>query len=372
MLRRFSGLFRSYFNARFEALVAEVRELRQELSGNAADPRPAATSFADTVGTRLAEVVREPFDRQHDDLMAALALVARSVDQTADVVNELQERLGDTSGAGGTTPSPQTRTGAAGVGTVPVQAAVDSPAEAVDLHRHWPLEALDQALADVANYAASHNGWAAQANLWFNPSVSVEHRPGGVVARDVNERIAEVPHVFQALAGLPRGARVLDLGGRESTVPLSLASLGHEVVVVAPDGYPLAHANLTTVAVADELLGLDPFDAAVLLSVGGTAGPDEDRTVADGAEAAVLDTVWSALRPGGTLVLTSRQGGHVAGEAGSGSSGERLAALLGTRWTVLQLSYVAKVGPTQWQLLDDAPSSDGEHVVLLTATKADV
>lgn len=352
MLTRLSGLFRSYFNARFEALVAEIRELRQELAGNAAEPRPAATSFADAVGTRLVEVVREPFDNQHDDLMAALALVARSVDQTADAVTELQERLAG--GAPGAAPQ------AAPVATTEAGVAPPASTGVLDLDRHWPLEALDQPLADVANYAASHNGWAAQAGLWFNPPVSVEHRPGGVVARDVNERIAEVPFVFRALAGLPADARVLHLGARESTVPLSLASLGHDVVVVAPEGYPLTHARLAVVSATDGLLAEEPFDAAVLLSAAGTT------------DTAVLDTVWSALRPGGTLVLTGAVGGRAPGEAGDTPSGHRLADLLGPRWTVVHRSAVHKVGRTEWRHVDAAPSGEDGYVVLLAATKADV
>ena len=79
--------------------------------------------------------------------------------------------------------------------------------------------------------------------MWFNPPVPVEHHAGEVGVLLVNERIVEQPWVFAALPPQPP-LRVLDVGGSESTVALSLATLGHSVDVVDPRGYPLTHPNL--------------------------------------------------------------------------------------------------------------------------------
>ena len=100
------------------------------------------------------------------------------------------------------------------------------------------LADLDQDVADVINYALSHRGYAAQAGLWLNPPVVIGHRKGAVEVATVNERIVEVPFAMRALAPLDPGARVLDFGSAESTVALSLASLGFEVTALDLSQYP--------------------------------------------------------------------------------------------------------------------------------------
>src|SRR4029450_61644 len=89
------------------------------------------------------------------------------------------------------------------------------------------LADIDENTARVLNYAASYEGFAAQANLWFNPPLLVTYRPKDVVLTWVNERIAEVPYAFRALCRLPPNAAVLDVGATESSVCLSLATLGY-------------------------------------------------------------------------------------------------------------------------------------------------
>ncbi|HWH11540.1 MAG TPA: pyridoxamine 5'-phosphate oxidase [Solirubrobacteraceae bacterium] len=171
-----------------------------------------------------------------------------------------------------------------------------------------PTELTDE-LGRFLNWAEGHEGYAAQAELWFNPPVALDYRTAGVAARHVNERIVEQPFVFAALAGLEPGARVLDVGGSESTVGLSLASLGYDVTVVDPRGYPLSHPGLR--AAACRLDELDPdqagFDAAVALSavehfgLGHYAGSGE----ADRLDIAALSELARRVRPGGLLVLTT-------------------------------------------------------------------
>ncbi len=96
----------------------------------------------------------------------------------------------------------------------------------------------------------------------------MQHDAGAAGVLLVNERIVEQPFVFAALAGLPDGARIVDVGGSESTVGLSLATLGHRVTVVDPRAHPLRHPNLDhAICTLDELPDpMQPFDAAVALS----------------------------------------------------------------------------------------------------------
>lgn len=171
------------------------------------------------------------------------------------------------------------------------------------------VDELTDELGRFLNWAEGHEGYAAQAELWFNPPVALDYRTAGVSPRHVNERVVEQPFVFAALAGLAPGSRVLDVGGSESTVGLSLASLGHQVWVVDPRGYPLAHPTLH--AAACRLDELDPelgeFDAAVVLSavehfgLGHYAGSGE----AERLDIAALSELARRVRPGGVLVLTT-------------------------------------------------------------------
>jgi pyridoxamine 5'-phosphate oxidase len=171
------------------------------------------------------------------------------------------------------------------------------------------VDELTDELGRFLNWAEGHEGYAAQAELWFNPPVALDHRTPGVRVRHVNERVVEQPFVFAALADLEPGSRVLDVGGSESTVGLSLASLGHDVWVVDPRGYPLRHPRLREAACRlDELdPGLGDFDAAVVLSavehfgLGHYAGSGE----AERLDIAALSELARRVRPGGLLVLTT-------------------------------------------------------------------
>jgi hypothetical protein len=126
------------------------------------------------------------------------------------------------------------------------------------------LAELTAPVAGALNWAQGPEGYAAQAGLWFNPPVPVEHVAGGVEVLLVNERIVEQPWVTAQVGLEP--VRVLDLGGAESTVALSLATLGHDVTVVDPRGYPVAHPNLRVDAVKLEEHAGGSYDVAVALS----------------------------------------------------------------------------------------------------------
>jgi len=58
----------------------------------------------------------------------------------------------------------------------------------------------------------------------------------------VNERIVEIPFVFQNLK-LPKGSKILDFGCGESKLSLELASLGYRVTGVDLNDYNFTHPN---------------------------------------------------------------------------------------------------------------------------------
>ena len=126
-----------------------------------------------------------------------------------------------------------------------------------------PLERLDEPLAQAINYATSHQGFFAQAGLWFNPPVAVDLSAGAAAAVQVTERIVEVPFAMAALSRLGPGARILDIGSAESTFPLSAASLGYQITAIDPRPLAYSHPNLESHAALLEDWDAPPasFDA---------------------------------------------------------------------------------------------------------------
>lgn len=233
------------------------------------------------------------------------------------------------------------------------------------------LSELDAPRAAYLNWAAGPDGYASQAGLWFNPPAAVEHAAGAVRPLLVNERILEQPFVFGALAGLPAGARILDVGGSESTVGLSLATLGHEVTIVDPRAHPLPHPNLQHAACRlDELGGIaGGFDAAIVLSAVEHFGLEHyglDATD-ERLDLAALVTLRELVRPGGLLVLTAPFGvasvdafQRVYDEAG-------LAELL-AGWQVQTSVRAGRIDRLTWQL-GVAPSREQHGVALVSARR---
>jgi len=191
--------------------------------------------------------------------------------------------------------------------------ATEALGEALLEHRLARLSAADGVVvphdtARFLNWAEGPEGPAARAGLWFNPPAPVEYAQDAVDVLLVNERIVEAPYVFGALESLRRPARVLDVGGSESTVALSLASLGHHVSVVDPREYRLTHPLLRHYPVPlDELPADLRFDAAVALSsiehfgLGGYGQPVRAEVRLDRA---ALANIHQRLEPDGLLVLT--------------------------------------------------------------------
>jgi SAM-dependent methyltransferase len=239
------------------------------------------------------------------------------------------------------------------------------------------LDEIDDNTARVLNYASSHEGFAAQANLWFNPSLLVAYRPQGVELRWVNERIAEVPYAFRALSGLTPGASVLDVGAAESSVALSLATLGYEVTAVDPRPNPLSHERLQVVDARIEEWKQDAeFDAVLCLSTiehVGLAVYDQ-RASDERSDLEAMKRIHELTRPGGLLVLTTAVGPTDVAEGGRVYDSEGLDQLL-DGWEVTDLTLVQRRNATTWDTIDSPIADlkpDAETVAMITATKTAV
>jgi len=242
----------------------------------------------------------------------------------------------------------------------------DGPAPGAELAQ------LDAPRAAFLNWAAGPDGYASQAGHWFNPPVPVHHAAGSVEVLLVNERIVEQPFVFAALAELPDGARILDVGGSESTVGLSLATLGHRVTVVDPREHPLRHPNLEHArCTLDELPEpAQPFHAAVALSAVEHFGLEHYGldAVDERLDLAALARMRALVAPGGLLVLTVPfdeerptvdDFQRVYDEAGLGE--------LLRGWDVRRSLRAGRIDRLTWQL--GVPSAERHGVALVIARR---
>jgi hypothetical protein len=245
----------------------------------------------------------------------------------------------------------------------------------VDQITEGPIEQIDSGVARLLNRANSHEGFAAQRGMWFNPPVLVQYEPGDAVIRHVNERIAEAPFVFQSLAGVPRGAEVLDVGASESTLCLSLATFGYRVTAVDPRPNPLSHPNLTVVTgKIEDWDAPQAFQATICLStiehIG--LGGYEQEGGAKRADLGAMRRMRELTEVGGLLVLTTSYGTSRADEFSRTYDREGLDELL-EGWQVQQLSLLVREDETTWISLDSATDPhklvDREAVAMIITTR---
>jgi SAM-dependent methyltransferase len=234
---------------------------------------------------------------------------------------------------------------------------------------------VDEDVARLLNYAESHRGFAAQRSLWFNPAISLTYKPGDVEVASANERIAEIPYVFRALAPLAPGSRVLDVGAAESTLAFSLASLGFQTTALDLRAYPLSHPQLEVVVGRIEEWEAEPasFDAIVCLSTIEHVGLSAYGSgVGESADLAAMRRMHELVVPGGILVLTVPVGRAATSKNERTYDRERLDTLL-EGWDVEDLTVVRQEDPTTWRAIEDGEpwEHDGQtrHVALVTARR---
>jgi 2-polyprenyl-3-methyl-5-hydroxy-6-metoxy-1,4-benzoquinol methylase len=239
------------------------------------------------------------------------------------------------------------------------------------------VDEIDELTARLLNYASSHEGYAAQANLWFNPSLLVAYEPHRVALRWVNERIVEVPYAFRALSRVQAPAKVLDVGATESTVCLSLATLGYDVTAVDPRPNPLSHERLrVVVAPIEQWEHGEEFDAALCLSTIehiGVAAYDQEASE-QRLDLEAMKRIHELTHPEGVLVLTTSVGQPSVGEGGRVYDREGLDELL-DGWEVADLTLVRRRDATTWVTIDEPIENlepKAETVAMITGTKTAV
>jgi 2-polyprenyl-3-methyl-5-hydroxy-6-metoxy-1,4-benzoquinol methylase len=236
------------------------------------------------------------------------------------------------------------------------------------------IEQVDEGIARLLNHANSHDGFAAQRYVWFNPPVLVQYEPENAVVRHVNERIAEVPFVFRSLASVPTGAEILDVGASESTLCLSLATMGYRVTAIDPRPNPLSHPNLRVVlSRIEDWDDSGPFPVIVCLStiehIGVGAYEQEGRHTR--ADLVAIRRLHELTQPGGLLILTTSYGRSRVDEFSRTYDRRGLEELL-EDWDVGEMRFIARADETTWiPLASTGPpeESDREVVAMITATR---
>jgi len=239
------------------------------------------------------------------------------------------------------------------------------------------LDQMEGTTAEILNFAESHKGFKAQAGLWFNDPVVLRYLAGGVEVFNINERILEVPYVFGALVSLQDGAELLDVGGCESTVSLSLASLGFRVTQVDLRQQTLKHPNLTSVKSAiEDWDSSTKFDAIVCLSsiehFGLGAYGEKERE--EDADLQAMKLLWSLAKPGALLVFTAPFGRFEIGAIQRVYDLTALDRVL-SGWAVHDLRLGVELHDVGWRILGgreraaEIMESSRPGVVLLSARR---
>jgi SAM-dependent methyltransferase len=216
-----------------------------------------------------------------------------------------------------------------------------------------PVAQLDGDSGRLIDYSQSHRGFAAQRELWLNPPLTISHREGDVVLGDVNERIVEVPFAFRALRDVAPPAAVLDVGCVESTVALSLATLGYRTCALDLRPYPFAHPNLEVAVARLEDFEREPesFDAVLCISTlehVGLGWYGEER-LAPEADRRAMERLRTLLVPGGLIVLTVPFGRASVDAVQRTYDDEGLSALL-EGLEVIEREVVSQRDDRTWEL----------------------
>jgi 2-polyprenyl-3-methyl-5-hydroxy-6-metoxy-1,4-benzoquinol methylase len=325
---------RRFFDPRFTGIVQQIDDVKSVLAAEAAAANEIATFTGRSLDTVLAHVEEN-----------ARALDA--VNERLEQLDAVQERLEQF-----------------------------NRRVAFDPDTPHSVDEIDESTARLLNYASSYEGFAAQANLWVNPPLLVGYEPRRVELRWVNERVAEVPYAFRALCRVQPRAKVLDVGASESSVCLSLATLGYDVTAIDPRPNPLSHERLRVVEERIEEWEHDAaFDAVICLSTIehiGTAAYDQEATE-ERLDLEAMMRIRELTRPDGVLVLTTAVGRASVGKGGRVYDREGLDALL-DGWQVADTTLVRRRDATKWVMIDE-PLADlapgPETVAMITATKTD-
>ena len=327
VLEPFAKVFRLFFDPRFEQLGVRMDEQFAVLWSSLIQSQEESRAVAESVAETLTFLNRNT--REFSAALAAVTEPGGPLDQLSSRTDQLSERIES------------------------LERQITAVPEA--------LGSMGQRDAALLNRAESHTGFGAEKGLWFNPPVTLRYSAGKVELGDINERIVEMPFVFEQMASLELGARVLDVGCAESTVSSSLASLGYQVTGIDLHAYPFIHPNLITVMspIEDWDCPEAYFDGVVCLSSiehFGLGVYGEEET--EGLDVLAMERISRWAKPGATLALTTPFGHYRVNAQQRTYDMPSLNRLLaGWKIEVLHTAIRLEDG-TGWQVVDGERSFD--------------
>lgn len=318
---------RAYFNPRFESLQSRLSEVEQHIASltrESVDPIQVFSRQASerTVHmTATLETLTHSFEVFQESAAEMAAIIGRSLDNLTNQSDATLE-------------------------------AVRALAAATNQTPGLPKEGQDRAQ---------------------RPTGSMSHRPYGDGLECINERIVEHAYALRAIASLTPGARVLVVGATESSLSLSLASIGFQVTAVDPRPYPHSHPNLTKVIGGVESIEYaELYDAILCLStlqhIGVSLG---ESPRAGDADLDATRRMRELARPQALLVLAVPYGSQNALARDSRVYDDERLSLVLEGWRVENREVALCLGPTTWILEDPkAPGPDAAQRVAMVTARA--
>jgi SAM-dependent methyltransferase len=353
----FAKVFRVFFDPRFDQLGSRLERRLDDMSSSVIHAQEEARAVAEAVVEVLTFLNRNT--REFADSLAEVTDPGGRLDRASSELDRASSELDR------------------------VSSELDRLINKVEsLERHITavpetLDLLGQRDAVLLNHAESHTGFGASKGLWLNPPVTLRYSAGDVELGDINERIVEVPFVFETMADLEVGSRVLDVGCAESTVAFSLSSLGYDVTGIDLHPYPFKHPNLTTIvsAVEDWDCPEAYFDGIVCVSSiehFGLGVYGEEET--EGLDVLAMERISRWAKPGATLALTTPFGRYQVDAQQRTYDVPSLNRLL-VGWKIEDLHTAIRLEDgTGWQVVDgersfDAVAESRHPAVILVAAQ---
>ncbi len=227
---------------------------------------------------------------------------------------------------------------------------------------------LDPTGADYLNRATGWRGFSAVAGLYVNDAINLKYDPGLVSVLNINERIAELPFTFGEVAKVPVPARVLDVGSSESSVSLSLATMGYKVTSLDPRGYAFPHPNLVVEETEiSDFVSEEQFDLIVALSTVEHIGIGHylSQKVED-ADFRAMAALRELSHSGTRLILTTPFGEAAEDDVQRIYDADRLSSLL-MGWDIEVSAVLQRASATEWNVIGDtiAETPKGEFAVAM-------
>jgi SAM-dependent methyltransferase len=168
---------------------------------------------------------------------------------------------------------------------------------------------------------------------------------------EVNERIVEVPFVFQNM-NLPKGSKILDFGCNRSKVCIELASLGYNVIGVDMLPYNFSHKNFEFIRgnFLDNSFPSNSFDGVTAISAIEHSGLEYYGSPFPDGDKKIVDEFFRILKPGGLAIITVPYGVKYKDDTTRIYDEETLSELLSKFKIVKEKYYLRNEEKSEWSL----------------------